>query len=844
MVTGLHRVRHRAGIAGLVLAVSACVSLSAAAGDDLTAARAALDDGLFAVADAQVVRYLTRHADRPREAVKALQMLCRVRTEQARHADVLAALAEYPAVVAASADRGAFAFWRASALLGVGRAADALAAAQSVDLERETTAYGEGLRRVAARSLMAMGDLPAALVLLARVDQESTAPVVRAANLLEWAQALDRAGQHEAALELLGRQGGLGVTNAAVADGIVLKARLLWKLARGPEAEALLQSLAGAPWADATRRADAWVELAELIAAEPARSNDVAWAVAAATTLAAGRSTAWQVDLRCGAILIRQPATLEAGAALLQPAIRGNPGRPEAAGAQLALAAAYATAGMFERSEAEYRIFLETFNAPGSVAEALQGRAWALLRLGRFGEAATLFQKAADATSNAVLHAEYRFKAADAWHADGRYAMAAQRYRELAASDATSPLAPRALFLAGDATERAGDESEAEALYLLVVTRHPELPIAAEGLLRVAALREQRNAVDAAVDAYTRAFEGSTNAAVRGRALLGRGRAQCRVFRFETASADFARAIAEFPMVAEEAAYLAVLALYGLGRDEEADRACRDFLAHYPDSTLRADATLWLAKYQHNRGAFAEAQHLFLTYAELWPRDTWADAALLWAGRAAFRRADYAGAVEALARLAREHPDSSRLAEGRFVQADALGELARFDEAILLLDEIVTRFPDSDWVTAAWGRKGDCLFSLGADNPTRYDAALEAYRMVLRLPDVSVELSLQAEFKIGRCLEKLQRTEAAIEQYYTGVVIRFLRERTEGVWHNEAAQAWFAKAAFQAADLLAAQGDTEQATRVLQRVLQADVPGKEEARARLARLQSEFRWPL
>ena len=43
------------------------------------------------------------------------------------------------------------------------------------------------------------------------------------------------------------------------------------------------------------------------------------------------------------------------------------------------------------------------------------------------------------------------------------------------------------------------------------------------------------------------------------------------------------------------------------------------------------------------------------------------------------------------------------------MQADALCELARFDEAVLLLNEVIARYPESDWITPAWGRKGDAL---------------------------------------------------------------------------------------------------------------------------------------
>jgi TolA-binding protein len=247
---------------------------------------------------------------------------------------------------------------------------------------------------------------------------------------------------------------------------------------------------------------------------------------------------------------------------------------------------------------------------------------------------------------------------------------------------------------------------------------------------------------------------------------------------------------------------------------------------------------LWLAKFEFNHERFTDARAHCLEYTARWPKAPFVDAALLWAGRASFRLADYTQVVELMTRLYKEFPQSPRLAEGRFLQADSLVELARFDEAILLFDEIINRFPESDWVTAAWGRKGDCLFSMAADKTGRFSEAITAYQEMLARRDITPEMVLQAEFKIGRCQEKLKRIDAALEQYYTRVILKYAEYRTQTGWHNEAAATWFTRAAFQMADLLVQKNDIDAATRVLMRVIQAGVPGQIEARQRLERLQS------
>jgi hypothetical protein len=97
-------------------------------------------------------------------------------------------------------------------------------------------------------------------------------------------------------------------------------------------------------------------------------------------------------------------------------------------------------------------------------------------------------------------------------------------------------------------------------------------------------------------------------------------------------------------------------------------------------------------------------------------------------------------------------------------------------------------------------------------------------------------MALQAEYKIGRCLEKLTRTNEAIEYYYERVVVPFLDDRAKGRIDDEAA-VWFTLAAFNAADLLIQTGKTAAAARVLRHVADTDLPGQVEARQRLERLE-------
>lgn len=816
---------------GLVAAL-----LARAADDDLTIARHALADKLYDVAERHAAAWLGQHTD-ARDGVSALQVLVQALAEEGRHAEVLVRLDAHADVVAAATDSGLFAFWRALAQLETGRIELAQQTALAVSADKTAPEYAAALRRVAARARMSAGDMDGALRLFAEVDRNDTKLNTRLANLLEWGTALEASGQFAAALAVIERQDHANGIGPAAEQGALLRAKLLQQFKRNADAEELLRHLAADTAASEAGRVRAWIDISGL-AQTSGRTNEALIAARAAVKVSRAPDLRRAAAFRLGDLLLSGADTVDEGETRMKAFVREYPEAPDAREAQLRLAAALLRHGRFEHAASEYSVFMETFGDSPRDVEALTGRAQAFIGLGRFGEAANLFQKAHDTTTNRMLRAECLFRAADALLADNRPQQAAQAYRLVYNDYPTSSLALRALFQAADSLERGGDNAQAEKVFRLVssVNTNGEFHVRAQ--LRLAALQSARDAVDEAVATYTVILNTTPDPLWRGEALLGRGRANYRAYRFEPALRDSGAAAETAPEVRDEARFLEVMNLYGLRRDEEARQAGIAFIAAFPQSLRLADMLLWLAKYEFNHDHYEAARDRCLEYVVRWPQGPWADAALLWAGRAAFRLTDYTRTVEIMARLWKEFPRSARLAEGRFLQADALVELARFDEAVLLFDEIITRYPESDWVTSAWGRKGDCLFSMGTETAGRFAEAMQAYREMTARRDATPEMLLQAEFKIGRCLEKLKRTDEATEQYYARVILRYIEDRSRGVWYDEAAATWFTRAAFQMADLLTQKGEVEAAVRVLQRVVQAGVPGQVEARQRLERMQN------
>ncbi len=761
------------------------------------------------------------------------------------------ALGAYDALLAQTAPEGRWAlageredarrFWRAMGRYGRGECAEAVAELDGFEAAWPQSALVARVWRLRAWCRLAQGDVEGALAAFAAGDAAASPGPERDENLLQWGRTLLENGRAAEAVAVLER-----LTAAEGAETEAVRVGRYWLgLARlragGARAQADLEASGADEQLPPDLRAAAWFAAAELAGAGT-NTTAAARAWEAGLALAQGEARL-NGGFNYGRWLLEQDRPVEAEPWLLAYTA-AHPERPESTRAHLALARAFLAAGEAQRAVERYQGLREVSGEPADQAEAAEGLGAALRAVGRDGEAAAAFLRAGELRTNSAARARCFFQGGDAYLANAQYASARDAYARAVAEADGSELQWRARFQMAQAMAADGDLDGAE----IELRRIAADPGAREGRreawLQVAALRERREDWNGAVQAYDDMLQSVGGGPGLAPALYGRGTAEFRLFRFGRALEAFDRILAEAPEAAEAegAAFRRALCLFWMGRDDEALQACRDFLAARPQSKLAPEARYWMARQYYNGGDFAEAQRAFATYARDYPADERADDALLWAGRAAARRREYVQAVDILAQLVKRYPESARLPNAR--QADALTELANYAAAILIFDEIINKYGGSELVPLAWGRKGDCQFMLGGEDPRRYEESMASYRVVANDASAAEDLVLQAEYKIGRCLEKMGRADEALDQYYARVMTRFLRDQEKGRWHNENAKLWFARAAFNAADLMEAREDWRGAGRILARVVQAGVPAAKEAEERLERLRREHWWML
>lgn len=446
-------------------------------------------------------------------------------------------------------------------------------------------------------------------------------------------------------------------------------------------------------------------------------------------------------------------------------------------------------------------------DAEGAV-EAFLDLAAVAGRAKRWKDVVKIYADAIEIWPQAVKRFAVQEGRAEAYFRLGRLEEALDSFTTAEALATDDPSRARTILRQGDVLSDLGRGADAMMRYRAVLEKYPETETAV-GLKRLIDLRE----------------------------LETKGRDLYHSYQFAEAAKAFTQVAEADPTRKARMDFLQILCLYGRGLDTQALVKARQLAETCEEENIRAEAILWLAKLHYNQCDWKASVSSFMAYQELRPATSLAPVALLWAARAAFASSDFAQSIQIATKLVERYPSANVLAPALLVQAEALVEMSRYDEAILVLDRVVIApAVDRDDRLRARLLKADALFAMGADNPVRYQTALEAYRVIQLGDELDADQKLSIAFKIGRVLEKLKRPDEATEQYYTQVVLAYRDGRMRGERYGDKARAAFSRAAFRLADEFEDRGRDYQAVGILKLVVESGVPAAEEAERRISRI--------
>lgn len=165
--------------------------------------------------------------------------------------------------------------------------------------------------------------------------------------------------------------------------------------------------------------------------------------------------------------------------------------------------------------------------------------------------------------------------------------------------------------------------------------------------------------------------------------------------------------------------------------------AFKDFYTKYPDDEKTVHAYYYCAWAQYRLGNWKEASRTFGEMVDRFPKTEYAAEALFRAGEAAFNRrattdeakdAHFRESVTYFDRLLRDYSSSDYADDALYSKAWSLINLSQQEDAMRLLEEVVTRFPYDRYGPKSQFTVGDYYYSL-----KEYDKAKDSYQRFLDL---------------------------------------------------------------------------------------------------------------
>jgi len=817
-----------AGKSGSVTnAAASCLSVSNVTdvADLLAAGELALEDGFAEVAVESFTAVLKSGSAVASDKSSARRGIFNALLAQKKY-DELLGLLDTPAVKA-DIEPAAAVYWRALVSYHKKRYAESLGLLSSVQTNLPSGRLGEESLRLLSLAQLKTGDVSGAVKSFQNFSKKFPESDEALLNRLDWGKALIFNGELKAAVSVL-----KPVVKGE--DQYLSNNALYWT------GKALLQSGDTKKGIDILERLLSVDNLTEnllvntVLAVVEIRSNNsaefgsgtVAGDVGLLTeTLARVTSDDSKRKLTHElSLLLLEQGDFANAVPLVKSYVADNPDSVLAAELQLRLGDALLSSNRYDEAAVVYQQYLEVFADAGGYARAREGSGWALLGVGRYTEAALAFEKAYTLFKDPEQKMISLFKVGDAQVLGEQCKNALATYENFLKEFPKSRYRAKAMFQIGVCLEKLGQSKDAEKAFEAVVSQHPDTLEAQESLLAIGILYLEQKDWKGADAVFTGMMKRYPAGKLFSQALYRRGISRYRQWSPD-ALKDFTRVVEEYPEDdnRSHAFFMRAMCLYRLGHDDQALEMCEDFMKRYPDSDWAPRVRFRIGRFAYNTGNYQRAAEEFRAFVKQFPKDDLADSALYRSGMTALKLKEYVHAIELFARLVKEYPESRHLPEARFYQADAMCELGKFSGAILVFDEVINNFPESSLVPLAWGRKGDCLFTLGADDADRYKEAVHSYRVVTQSPQARKDTVLQADYKIGRSLEKQGLIDEALDHYYSKVMVPFLLERERGESISESEKIWFTRASLSVSDIVRDKEDWRQLVRILNRIVDADV---------------------
>ncbi len=278
-------------------------------------------------------------------------------------------------------------------------------------------------------------------------------------------------------------------------------------------------------------------------------------------------------------------------------------------------------------------------------------------------------------------------------------------------------------------------------------------------------------------------------------------------------------------------------AFFALEREDEGLRIFEELRSIYPDSRPSILSYAFEARHHSAMNHLAKAQQRFIALADEFPESEYAGIALWEAAEIASQRDQKEEAGRILQDLVEHYPEHELIFYARLRQGDLSRELDDFATAQSLYESLINHFFDHPERFRAEISLADCFLAQSGMNPGRLGDAVAILERLVDLPNIPLDLRLEAGYKWGFALGKMDRSPRAQEAYWL-VLDRFLRGKRGSDETGARGRYWLARSIFDLGELLEEDRRFEEARRVYAYVSAYGLPGESTAEARVKRFSA------
>lgn len=280
---------------------------------------------------------------------------------------------------------------------------------------------------------------------------------------------------------------------------------------------------------------------------------------------------------------------------------------------------------------------------------------------------------------------------------------------------------------------------------------------------------------------------------------------------------------------------------YNLGQAAEGLETFITLRERFPDSGPAILSYLVESRSEFGQDNLVSAQQSLIGLVDRFPDSEFAPIALWEAALNAEQRglaAHLQEAITILERLVTDYPAHSLVYYARLKQGDIARRLNDFPTALLLYERLLARFPDHPERYRAEMDRADCLMALASEDEARYDLAAAVYERICLLPGTPLPVRIEAGYKWAHASRREGDLEGGMSVLWL-LHDRFVldEEMRRPAIGDPAGRYWLSRILLDLGKWQEENGEFADAIRVYKWLIELNLPGSVLAEAKLAALR-------